>query len=68
MQPNVKDPKSDPVRKAHEDTDEKATGEKTEEEERIDRIANKMAGRGLERERKDDEGRDEFTGVGGNKG
>jgi hypothetical protein len=67
MQPIVNDPKKDPVRKAHEDTDEKATGETTSDE-RINRIANKAAGKGLERERKDDEGRDQFTGVGGNKG
>ena len=66
MQPTVNDPK-DPVRKEHEDTDEKATGEKTEEE-RISRIANKMAGRGLKRQQKNDEGRGGFTGVGGNKG
>ena len=64
MQPIVKDTKKDPVRPAHEDTHEKVTGEQTTDE-RLNRTANEVAGRGLERQRKDDESHPPFSGVGG---
>ena len=57
MQPIVKDTKKDVARPAHPDTHAKSTPDRSEHD-RINRIANEMAGRGLERERKDEEGKD----------
>ena len=57
MQPIVKDTKKDLARPAHPDTHAKSTPDRSEDE-RINRIADEMAGRGLERQRKDEEGRD----------
>lgn len=57
MQPIVKDTKKDVARPAHPDTHAKSTPDRSERD-RINRIANEMAGRGLERERKDEEGKD----------
>jgi hypothetical protein len=57
MQPIVKDTKKDVARPAHPDTHAKSTQDRNERD-RINRIANEMAGRGLERERKDEEGKD----------
>ncbi|HEX4581515.1 MAG TPA: hypothetical protein VH139_05615 [Acidobacteriaceae bacterium] len=57
MQPIVKDTKKDVARPAHPDTHAKSTPDRSERG-RINRIANEMAGRGLERERKDEEGKD----------
>jgi hypothetical protein len=57
MQPIVKDTKKDVARPAHPDTHAKSTPYRGERD-RINRIADEMAGRGLERERKDEEGKD----------
>jgi hypothetical protein len=57
MQPIVKDTKKDVARPAHPDTHAKSTPDRGERD-RINRIADEMAGRGLERERKDEEGKD----------
>ena len=57
MQPIVKDTKKDVARPAHPDTHTKSTPDRNERD-RINRIADEMAGRGLERQRKDEEGRD----------
>jgi hypothetical protein len=57
MQPIVKDTKKDVARPAHPDTHSKSTGDRSERD-RINRIADEMAGRGLERQRKDEEGKD----------
>jgi hypothetical protein len=57
MQPIVKDTKTDVARPAHPDTHSKSTGDRSEHD-RINRIADEMAGRGLERQRKDEEGKD----------
>jgi hypothetical protein len=54
MQPIVKDTKKDPARPAHPDTHSKPTGEHN----RLNKMANEMAGRGMERQRKDEEGKD----------
>ena len=54
MQPIVKDTKKDPARPAHPDTHSRATGENS----RLNKMANEMAGRGMERQRKDEEGKD----------
>jgi hypothetical protein len=57
MQPIVKDTKKDPARPAHPDTDTKSTPDRSERD-RINRIADEMAGRGRERQRKDEESKD----------
>ena len=57
MQPIVKDTKKDVASPAHPDTHAKSTPDRNERD-RINRIADEMAGRGLERQRKDEEGRD----------
>jgi hypothetical protein len=57
MQPIVKDTKKDVARPAHPDTHTKSTPDRSERD-RINRIADEMAGRGLERQRKDEEGKD----------
>jgi hypothetical protein len=57
MQPIVKDTKKDVARPAHPDTHAKSNPDRSERD-RINRIADEMAGRGLERERKDEEGKD----------
>jgi hypothetical protein len=57
MQPIVKDTKKDVARPAHPDTHAKSTGEKGSHD-RLNKIANEVAGRGLERQRKDEEGKD----------
>jgi hypothetical protein len=54
MQPIVKDTKKDAARPAHPDTTSTATGEDS----RLNKMANQMAGRGKERQRKDEEGKD----------
>jgi hypothetical protein len=54
MQPIVKDTKKDAARPAHPDTTSTSTGEHS----RLNKIANDMAGRGMERQRKDEEGKD----------
>ena len=54
MQPIVKDTKKDASRPAHPDTTSSATGEHS----RLNKMANEMAGRGKERQRKDEEGKD----------
>jgi len=57
MQPIVKDTKKDVARPAHPDTHAKSNpgSQRTRSH---NRIADEMAGRGLERERKDEEGKD----------
>jgi hypothetical protein len=57
MQPIVKDTKKDVARPAHPDTHSKSTGEHGSHD-RMNKIANEVAGRGLERQRKDEEGKD----------
>lgn len=57
MQPIVKDTKKDAARPAHPDTHSKSTGDK-DSHDRMNRIAGEVAGRGLERQRKDEEGKD----------
>ena len=57
MQPIVKDTKKDAARPAHVDTNSKATGEK-DSHERLNKMAGNVAGRGMERQRKDEEGKD----------
>jgi hypothetical protein len=57
MQPIVKDTKKDVARPAHPDTHSKATGEHSAND-RLNKMADNMAGRGLERQRKDEEGKD----------
>ena len=57
MQPIVKDTKKDVARPAHPDTHGKSTGDQ-DEHDRLNRIGNEVAGRGLERQRKDEEGKD----------
>jgi hypothetical protein len=54
MQPIVKDTKKDVARPAHPDTTTTSTGESS----RLNKMANDMAGRGMERQRKDEEGKD----------
>jgi hypothetical protein len=54
MQPIVKDTKKDAARPAHPDTTSTSTGENS----RLNKMANEMAGRGMERQRKDEEGKD----------
>ena len=54
MQPIVKDTKKDAVRPAHPDTNVKSTGDHNEHD-RINRIAGEAAGRGMQRQRKDEE-------------
>ena len=54
MQPIVKDTKKDPARPAHPDTTSTSTGSNS----RLNKMANEMAGRGMERQRKDEEGKD----------
>jgi len=60
MQPIVNETKKDAARPAHLDTNEKATGEHSSHD-RLNKMANEMAGRGMERERKDEEGKDIFS-------
>jgi hypothetical protein len=57
MQPIVKDTKKDAARPAHPDTHTKSTPDRSSHD-RLNRMADEMAGRGLERERKDEEGKD----------
>lgn len=57
MQPIVKDTKKDAARPAHPDTHAKSTPDRGSHD-RLNRMADEMAGRGLERERKDEEGKD----------
>jgi hypothetical protein len=54
MQPIVKDTKKDAARPAHPDTTTTSTGANS----RLNKMANEMAGRGKERQRKDEEGKD----------
>jgi len=54
MQSIVKDTKKDAARPAHPDTTTTSTGENG----RLNKMANDMAGRGKERQRKDEEGKD----------
>ena len=51
MQPIVNDTKKDRARPAHPDTHSSATGDTS----RINKVANEVAGRGMERQRKDEE-------------
>ena len=53
MQPTVKDTKKDAARPSHPDTHSKETGERTERE-RINKVADEAASRGLERQRRND--------------
>ena len=57
MQPIVKDTKKDVARPAHPDTRAKSTPDHGSHD-RLNRIAGEVAGRGLERQRKDEEGKD----------
>jgi hypothetical protein len=57
MQPIVKDTKKDVARLAHPDTHSKSTGERGKDD-RLNKMADNVAGRGLERQRKDEEGKD----------
>jgi hypothetical protein len=57
MQPIVKDTKKDVARPAHPDTHAKSTPDHGSPD-RLNRIAGEVAGRGLERQRKDEEGKD----------
>jgi hypothetical protein len=57
MQPIVKDTKKDVARPAHPDTHAKSTPDHGSHD-RLNRIAAEVAGRGLERQRKDEEGKD----------
>lgn len=57
MQPIVKDTKKDIARPAHPDTTSSSTGEQGSHR-RLNKMANEVAGRGLERQRKDEEGKD----------
>lgn len=57
MQPIVKDTKKDVARPAHPDTHAKSGPDRSAHD-RMNRIADEMAGRGLERQRKDEEGKD----------
>jgi hypothetical protein len=60
MQPIENDTKKDAARLAHPDSSTKSTAGKNEHD-RINCIADNMAGRGLERQRKDEEGKDIFS-------
>ena len=57
MQPIARDTKKDVNRPAHPDTHGKSTGDRSERD-RLNRMADEVAGRGKERQRKDEEGRD----------
>lgn len=57
MQPIVKDTKKDVARPAHPATHAKSTPDK-DAHDRLNRIGGEMAGRGMERQRKDEEGKD----------
>ena len=57
MQPIVRDTKKDVARPAHPDTHAKSTGDK-DSHDRLNQIADEMAARGMERQRKDEEGKD----------
>jgi hypothetical protein len=57
MQPIVRDTKKDVARPAHPDTHSKSTGERSGHD-RMNKVANEVAGRGMERQRKDEEGKD----------
>lgn len=57
MQHIVNDTKKDVARPAHPDTHQKATGTHGAHD-RLNKMANEVAGRGMERQRKDEEGRD----------
>jgi hypothetical protein len=57
MQPIVRDTKKDVNRPAHPDTHGKSTGDRSGRD-RLNRMADEVAGRGMERQRKDEEGRD----------
>jgi hypothetical protein len=57
MQPIVKDTKKDVARPAHPDTHAKSTPDHGSHD-RLNRMAGEVAGRGLERQRKDEEGKD----------
>ena len=57
MQPIVKDTKKDVARPAHPDTHANRLAEHRSHD-RLNKMANEMAGRGMERQRKDEEGKD----------
>jgi len=57
MQPIVKDTKKDVARPAHPDTHAKSTPDHGSHD-RLNRIAGEVAGRGLERQRKNEEGKE----------
>lgn len=57
MQPIVKDTKKDVARPAHPDTHSKSTGEH-DAHDRLNKMADNVAGRAKERQRKDEEGKD----------
>jgi hypothetical protein len=57
MQHIVKDTKKDVARPAHPDTHAKSTGVK-DSHDRLNKVANEVAGRAMERQRKDEEGKD----------
>jgi hypothetical protein len=57
MQPIVRDTKKDVNRPAHPDTHAKSNADRNERD-RLNRVADEVAGRGMERQRKDEEGRD----------
>lgn len=57
MQPIVRDTKKDVNRPAHPDTHAKSNPDRSGHD-RLNRMADEVAGRGLERQRKDEEGRD----------
>lgn len=58
MQPIVKNTTKDPARPAHEDADDSILKDTSEGHSKLNKIAGEAAGRGLERQRKDEEGRD----------
>ena len=55
MQPIVKDTKKDVARPAHPDTHAKSTADRNARD-RVNKVADEMAGRGLERQHRDEEG------------
>ncbi len=57
MQPIVKDTKKDVARPAHPDTTSSSTGEQGSHS-RLNKMAHEVAARGMERQRKDEEGKD----------
>jgi hypothetical protein len=57
MQPIVRDTKKDVARPAHPNTHAKSTPDRSAHD-RLSRVAGEVAGRGMERQRKDEEGKD----------